>query len=586
MNFNRREWRYQATFLFLQHFSRMITVLPTPTPYPVSDQSVMAKRIFVLALSVLFWTPPTFPAQPKLIVVISLDQFRYDYISRFRQYFGMGGFNFLLDSGANFTNASYKHAANVTGPGHATMLSGTYGNVNGIIANDWYDRSKHEKVYCVGDETVSIVGATGEGRSSRNFTGSTLGDELRLKNGFRSKVISLSNKDRAAILMAGKNPTGAFWMMDSVFVTSTYYMKKLPDWVHGFNRSGLLKSYFGKIWEKKLSESAYVFLDDDNARYEKDANGMGITFPHRVIGNDSTKITPSYYGALWSSPFSAQVLAELAKQAILAERLGQRNILDMLCISFSAPDGVGHAYGPYSHEVMDMALQMDGILTDFFSYIDNKIGLRNCVFVLTSDHGVAPIPEYLLVRNPNADAGRIPVKTIELFCSRVLSTKFGEPMNGGKWIEAIAANNIYLDRRTLSQPGFPSIEVAAKELAETLVTLNPIAAVYTGSELSLMATTTPIENKMKRSFNKLRSGDVVYALKPYWTEGDSPYGASHGEPYDYDAHVPLIIVGEDIRKGSYATEASPADIAPTLSALLGIEFPAGREGRVLIEALK
>lgn len=546
----------------------------------------MTKKIILVALTILCWSPRTLRAETKLIVVISLDQFRYDYIPRFRQYFGVGGFNYLLENGANFTNASFKHAANLTAPGYATMLSGTYGNVNGIIANDWYDREKHEWVYCVQDKGVSLVGGPGEGRSPRNFTGSTLGDELRLKNGFRSKVISLSNKDRAAILMAGKNPTGAFWMMDSVFVTSTYYMKRLPDWVQAFNRSGLIKSYFGKVWAKKLSESAYGFLDDDNARYEKDASGMGVTFPHRITGTDSTKITSSYYGAFWSSPFSAQVLAELAKQAIEVERLGQRNILDMLCVSFSAPDGVGHAYGPYSHEVMDMALQMDGILTDFFSYIDKKIGLRNCVFVLTSDHGVAPIPEYLLARNPNADAGRIPVKTIESFCSLVLKAKFGEPENGEKWIDAIASNNIYLNRRTLSQPGYPSLEVAAKALADTLVTLNPIAVAYTRAELGSGTAANPIENKMQRSFSKLRSGDVVYALKPYWTEGDSPYGASHGEPYDYDAHVPLILVGETINKGTYAAEASPVDIAPTLSALLGIEFPAGREGRVLLEAFR
>ena len=545
----------------------------------------MIKRVFVLAF-ILGWITPTLPAETKLIVVISLDQFRYDYLPRFRQYFGVGGFNYLLENGANFTNASYKHSANMTGPGQATMLSGTYGNVNGIIANDWYDRDQHEWVYCVGDKSVSIVGGGGDGRSPRNFTGSTLGDELRLKNGFRSKIVSLSEKDRAAILMGGKSPTSAFWLMDSIFVTSTYYMKKLPDWVQAFNRSGLVKSYFGKVWAKKLSESAYGFLDDDNARYEKDANGMGVTFPHRITGADTTKITSSYYGAFRSSPFSAQVLAELAKQAIDVERLGQRSIPDMLCLSFSATDGVGHAYGPQSHEVMDMTLQMDGILADFFSYIDKKIGLRNCVFVLTADHGVAPIPEYLLAQNPSADAGRIPVKTIESFCSRVLKAKFGEPLNGRKWIEAIAAHNIYLDRRTLNQPGFPSVEAAASALAETLLTLNPIAFAYTGSELGSGAAANPIENKMQLSFSKLRSGDVVYVLKPYWIEGDSPYGASHGEPYDYDAHVPLLLVGEDIKKGTYVTEASPVDIAPTLSALLGIEFPAGREGRVLTEAFK
>ncbi len=543
------------------------------------------KKIILLAFSILWYCPPTVQSEPKLIVVIDIDQFRYDYLPRFRQYFGVGGFNYLLENGANFTNASYKYGATTTGPGHATMLSGAYPNLNGIISNEWYDRETHAPVYCVEDKTVSLLGSVGDGRSPRNFTGSSFGDELRLKNGFRSKVVSVSNKDRAAILMAGKNPTSAFWMRDSVFVSSTYYLKKLPDWVQAFNRSGLIKSYFGKTWVKKLSESAYGFLDEDNALYEKDENGMGRVFPHKVVGKDATKITRSYYDAFWSSPFSAQVLAEFAKQAIEAERLGQRSIPDMLCVSFSAVDGVGHAYGPQSHEIMDMALQMDGILADFFSYIDKKIGLRNCVFVLTADHGVAPIPEYLLSQNPHADAGRIPAKTIESFCSRVLRAKFGEPENGKKWIEAIESNNIYLDRRTLAQPGFPSLDIVSKALADTLITLNPIALAYTANELGGVATNT-IEGKLQRNFSKLRSGDVVYALKPYWIEGDSPFGATHGSPYDYDTHVPLLLVGEDIKKGTYVGEASPVDIAPTLSALLGIEFPAGREGRVLNEAFR
>ncbi len=546
----------------------------------------MTHTIVFLLLWTFVFTVPANASQPKLIVVISLDQFRYDYISRFHQYFVPGGFNFLLKNGANFTNASYKHASTTTGPGHASMLSGTYANTNGIIANDWHNQEKHERMYCVRDKDVSLVGVTGEGRSPRNFTGSTLGDELRLKTGFHSKVISLSNKDRAAILMAGKSPTGVFWMVDSVFVTSTYYTDQLPGWVQAFNKSGLLKSFFGRLWKKKLPESAYALLDMDNAPYEKGEHGMGRTFPHRVTGTDTTKITRSYYSALWSSPFSAEALASFAKRAVEGEQLGQRGITDMLCLSFSATDGVGHAYGPQSHEVMDMALQMDAILADFFSFLNTKIGSKNCVFVLTSDHGVAPIPEYLLAQNPNADAGRIQVKIIESFCVRVLSAKFGPAQNGMKWIEAIVGNNIYIDRRTLVRSTAPSMAAAAKELADSLTTLNPIAAAYTAEEMGSAPATTPTGYKMQRSFNKLRSGDLVYALKPYWTEGESPFGASHGEPYDYDAHVPMIIVGEGIRSGNYAAEASPIDIAPTLAVLLGIEFPAGREGRVLTEAFR
>ncbi len=546
---------------------------------------MIRKTILFLSAFALF-TLHCFSSQPKLIVVISLDQFRYDYIARFKPYFGKGGLNYLLHNGANFTNASFKHATNTTGPGHAGLLSGTYGNVNGIIANDWYDRERHEWMYCAGDKSVSLLGSQGEGRSPRNFIGSTLGDELRLKYGFNAKVVSVSNKDRAAILMAGKMPNGVYWMRDSVFVSSTYYMKDLPAWVKDFNQSRFIDSFFGKVWKKKLPDSAYRLVDDDNVPYEKDSDGSGRTFPHTIVGLDATKITPSYYWSLARSPFGAEILKEFAKRALVAEKLGQRGVTDLLCVSFSGTDIVGHAYGPHSQEVMDMALQMDAILADFLSFLDKKIGLGNCVLVLTADHGVAPIPEYLKRHYPSVDAGRVPVDSLKKFCASVLTQRFGEPKQGSKWIEAIAANNIYLDRTTFRQMTVPTLEWAASELADSLRRYYPIAAAYSSHELTTLPATTPLEGKMKRSFNRIRSGDVVYALKPYWTEGDWPEGAAHGEPYDYDAHVPLILMGEGIRKGTFAAEVSPIDIAPTLSALLGIEFPAGGEGRVLSEALK
>jgi predicted AlkP superfamily pyrophosphatase or phosphodiesterase len=545
----------------------------------------MLKRIISLLFLATLCQMLLLAAQPKLVVVISLDQFRYDYIQRFRPHFGKGGFNYLLQNGANFTNAIYKHGTNTTGPGHAAMLSGSYGNVNGIIANDWFDRATNANVYCADDKSVSIVGSGGGGKSPRNFIGSTIGDELRLKNGFHSKVISISNKDRAAILMAGKNPTGVYWQADSVFVTSTYYRRDLPDWVESFNRSRFINTFFGKSWTKKLPETAYKLVDDDDVPYEQEKDGMGRTFPHKIVGKDSTKITPSYYWALNRSPFGAQLLSELAKRALLAEELGHHDVTDMLCVSFSSTDVVGHAYGPHSQEVMDLALHMDDILADFFSFLDHKLGLKNCIIVLTADHGVAPAPEYILKHNKNADTGRIPAAKIMQTCTDILNKRFGEAKQGMKWIRSIMANNIYFDRATFDAMNFPTVEWAARELADSLKTIHPFAAAYTTRDLSQPSYFSPVESKMKKSFYRPRSGDVVYALKPYWTEGDSPTGASHGEPYEYDAHVPLIMCGKGIAHGEFATEASPIDISPTLSALLGIEYSAGHDGKVLEKAL-
>ncbi|MBX2990392.1 MAG: alkaline phosphatase family protein [Bacteroidetes bacterium] len=546
----------------------------------------MVKRIFTITLFCVAAAMQARASSPKLIVVISLDQFRYDYITRFGQHFGKGGFRYFLENGANFTNASFKHAINTTGPGHAALLSGTYGNVNGIIGNDWFDRDSRKWMYCVEDRNAALIGSQGTGRSPRNFIGSTLGDELRMKYGFHAKVVSVSNKDRAAILMGGKMPNGVYWMKDSVFISSNYYANELPAWVKQFNRSGYIDSFFGKVWNKKLPDSAYRFMDDDNVPYETDQDGSGRTFPHTINGLDTTKITPSYYWSLARSPFSSEILNEFAKKAIEAENLGQRGLTDLLCVGFSAPDIVGHAYGPHSIEVMDMALRTDQILADFLSFLEKRIGLSNCVFVLSADHGVAPIPEYMKRHHPNADAGRVRVDSLKEFCSRVLTRRFGEPQNDAKWIDAIVANNIYFNRETFQQMKVPTLEWAASELADSLRTYHPIAAAYSSSQLSALAATGPVENKLKRSFHKVRSGDVVYALRPYWTESNWTAGASHGEPYEYDAHVPLVFVGAGIRKGTYAVEASPVDIAPTLSALLGIELPAGRGGRVLTEALK
>ena len=545
----------------------------------------MIKQVFLLLLFLGLFDASISFSQPKLIVVISIDQFRYDYISRFRQHFGKNGFNYLLRNGANFNNATYKHATNTTGPGHAAMLSGTYGNVNGIVANDWFDRATNASKYCADDKSVSIVGSGGSGKSPRNFIGSPIGDELRLKNGFHSKVISISNKDRAAILMAGKNPTGVYWQADSVFVTSTYYRPDLPHWVESFNRSRYIDTFFGRIWAKKLHDSAYRFVDPDNAPYEQEKDGMGRTFPHKIFGKDSTRITASYYWALNRSPFGAHVVNELAKRALQGEQLGMRNVTDMLCVSFSSTDIVGHAYGPFSQEVMDMALRMDDILADFFSVLDKGIGLKNCIIVLTADHGIAPAPEYVMAHNRNADAGRISLSTISQTCNGILNKRFGEPKEGMQWIRSIMANNIYFDRTTFTIMNYPTVEWAARELSDSLRTIHPFAVAFTARELLQPSHTTPIESKMKRSFYKSRSGDVVYALKPYWTEGDSPTGASHGEPYEYDAHVPLIFCGNGIARGEFSTEASPIDISPTLSVLLGIEFSAGHDGRVLQQAL-
>ncbi len=523
-------------------------------------------------------------AKPKLVVVISVDQFAYEYLVRFEDHFGPNGFRYLLENGANFSAATYKHAKNTTGPGHATILSGSYAEQNGIIANTWYDITAKQDVGCVRDKSTTLVGAEGVGSSPINFIGSTVGDELRISSNFQSKVISVSLKDRSAILLGGKLANGAYWMVDSSFVTSTYYTNPLPVWVSAFNTTGIINSYFGKKWERILPDEAYSGLDNDDAPYEDGGDGLGRTFPHTINGDNPSKITRSYYYALHRSPFGDEILSSFAKEAVKNERLGKDDHTDLLCIGLSATDEVGHAFGPHSQEILDMCVHTDQLLADLFGFLEIEVGLHNCTIVLTADHGITPIPEYILAHVPKTDAGRVKHTKVIDFCNAALTKTYGRLKNGS-WIKRSINGNIYFDRDALFEKKL-SVDAAAQVLADSLATMKEIAAAVAGIDLVNRPLSLPIEQKMRRSFYALRSGDVIHALKPFYIEDDGTVGTDHGEPYDCDAHVPLIIIGDGVRSGTYATDASPADIAPTLAIVLGVEFPAGCEGRVLTEALK
>lgn len=524
-------------------------------------------------------------APPRLVVVISLDQFPYEYLVRFDAQIGSGGFRRLMEQGASFSNACYGHAVNLTGPGHAVILSGAYGNQNGIITNSWYDLNTHATAYCVDDKTVSLVGAQGKGRSPANFIGSTYGDELRLVSGFRSKVVSMSQKDRAAILLGGRMANAAYWMSDSSFVTSSYYTESLPDWVRRFNASGLANSFFGRTWDQTLPETAFAGLDVDDAPYENGGKGLGRVFPHPITGNDKTRITPSYYHDLIASPFGSDLLTEFARAAIAGEQLGKRGVTDLLCISYSSHDYVGHDFGPHSREVLELTVKTDAMLTGLLSFLDAEFGAGNYLIALTSDHAVAPIPEYIKKHFPRADAGRVHPDSITGRCEGALSAKFGTPPQGMRWIERSVDRNIYFDRRTLSAMKVAE-EDAARGAAAGLLRLRGVAAAYTRGQMESPSMASALEIKVHRSYHPLRSGDLFFAMKPYFVEGSGSSGTSHGEPYDYSAHVPMIIAGSGVKPGVYAVETSPVDLAPTLSILTGVELPAGREGRVLREALK
>lgn len=545
---------------------------------------MLLRRLTACLLLILCVQTSIASEPPRLVVVIALDQFPYEYLTRFRSVLRRDGLGYLLENGANFTNAVYKHASTTTGSGHAVILTGAYANEQGIVSNYWYDRTLQRVVYCVEDRGVSVLGTTADGRSPSHLIAPTFGDQLRLYSGFHSKVVSISAKDRSAILLGGKFANGAYWMIDSLFVTSTYYMTRLPAWVENFNASGIMNSYFGKSWDANRPQDDFTAMDRDDAPYESQWAGMGRVFPHPIQGENPARITASYYDALKASPYGNEVLLAFVKAAVEGERLGDGRFTDLLCVSFSALDEVGHAFGPHSREIVEMVAHTDRTVADLLTFLNTEIGLDHVLLVLTSDHGVAPIPEYIMERVPGADIGRISPTTIVSYCESTATREFGKLPAGTSWVKRIVRNNIYLNQDVVKSKKL-DLDMVASTLANALLNMRGVARAIGRREVISYPSLSTIESKLKVEYYPGRSGDIVLALKPFFYLGEEKDGAEHDSPYTYDAHVPLILLGDGIRKGTYGSEVSPADIAPTLSSLLGIEFPAAREGRVLIEAL-
>jgi predicted AlkP superfamily pyrophosphatase or phosphodiesterase len=543
----------------------------------------MNKKLLVLLAGLVFGLSVSLRAQsPSVVVMIVLDQFPYDYIERYQPYFSdEGGFKYLLTHGANFVNAQYAHAFTKTAPGHAAISTGSYGHVNGIIANNWYDRDRKKTVGCVDDETVTIVGRTAKGRSPKNLLTFSVGDMIRLGSNFRSKVIGVSNKDRAAILLAGKFGT-AYWIEDSLVVTSTYYMESTPEYVRHINSSGIVNKYFGSIWKESNPQIAGSVCDVDNPVYEDNWSGHGSAFPHTITGENSERISQSYYWMLDRSPFSTEMLLEIARTVFVQESLGRRGTTDMFCLGISATDEVGHGYGPFSHEQFDNVLRTDIMLGGFFRFLDKQIGMKNILFVLTSDHGIAPIPEFMTKQRNGIEAGRISSKEISKYAEQVLDQAFGN--QDRPWVESVVESDIILNR-TLFRDAHRNIDSAMGMLKDSLLRLSPIAEVFTRHDIEYGNVHTPIGEKIMKTFNERRSGDLIYMLKPYFIMSGETTGTNHGQPYSYDAHVPLMLCGRSVKPGLYAAAVSPVDIAPTLCTLLRVEFPPLCEGHVLSEAL-
>ena len=521
-------------------------------------------------------------ARPRLVVSIVIDQFRHDYLQRFGDQFGEGGFKRFLNQGAVFANANYIHAPTVTACGHATVLSGAPPALTGIIGNEWYDRELGKNVTSVSDDKKAFQSLGGDpakkAAAPHKLLGTTLGDEMRLATQGQAKVIGLSYKDRSAILPVGKRPQAAYWFDDDTgnFISSTYYFPALPAWVTKFNQEQSPNRYFGKTWDRLLPAAAYARSTADDAPYEKKI-AYGSTFPYTITAGE-TQPGKKFYDYFEATPFANEHLVALAKAAIENEALGADDVTDLLSVSFSANDLLGHAYGPYSQEVQDMTLRTDRALAGFLGYLDQRIGLANVIVTLTSDHGVAPVPEQVM---EFGYGGRLVAKDVTTAVTSALNAKYGE----AAWVKAFTSYNVFLDLASIETRKLDIAEVEATAAA-AVAPLPGINACFTRTQL--MHGDVPnnhVTRAVTQGFYAPRNGNLIVVLQPFFMFTEGPTNTTHGSPYSYDTHVPVLFLGAGIKAGTYHSASSPVDIAPTLAAMLNLQAPSNSIGRVLQEAL-
>jgi hypothetical protein len=522
-------------------------------------------RRWILGLAALFLLLPAQAAPPaaqktklpavaktNLVVAIIIDQFRYDYMTRFDASY-QDGLRRLHDAGAFFTDAHQAHYPTVTAVGHGAFLTGSIPAINGIIGNEWFDRGTGKMVTSVSDDATKLVGGNGgTGSSPRRLIGSTLGDEIKIAGVGGSMVIGISLKDRAAILPAGHAANAAYWFEQESgqFVSSTYYMTDLPAWARAFNQSDAANRHAAAQW------------------MPVDA-GPGA-HPFRIL---PAKLGKPYYEEMIRSPYGNEMLEAFAEQALKEEHLGQHSGTDVLTVSFSSNDLLGHQVGPDAPEVRDMCIRTDRVLGQLLRAIEAEAGAGNYVVVLTSDHGVAPIPEELTKRG--MPAGRFSSDEVRRSIETALSEKYGP----AKWVLSSADLSPYFDHELLRAKHI-ALTDAVETAAEAVRKLPYIFRVYTSTQLEdENLAGDPIGNLVQRGFYRERAGDLFIVQKPYWIA--SKDGTTHGTPFSYDTHVPVIFLGRGIRAGRYDENIRVADIAPTLAALLGVNAPSGSVGRVL-----
>jgi Type I phosphodiesterase / nucleotide pyrophosphatase len=498
-------------------------------------------------------------AHPKLIVVIVIDQFRGDYLERYHDQFGAGGFRVFLERGAYFTDCNYDYANTRTAPGHATLFTGSYTSGHGVIANEWWDPQKKKAVTSVEDDAVKLVGAdqSGPGASPHNLLSDTLGDELKLATGGKARVFSISLKDRAAVLPAGFAGDGAYWIepKSGAWITSTYYRTDLPEWVRKFNGSHRADKFWNREWK------------------DAEGNVLGSTAPR--TGKDGK--AAGFYEVVGATPFANEYQFDFAKELVLYEKLGTGPATDLLAISLSANDILGHRVGPDSPQMRSMALELDRQLIEFIDFLGHQIGLANIWMALSADHGIAPLPDF--AKTLRLPAANLSAKALRDQINSLLSKKYDKKAD---YILDVDYPDAWLNDEAFAAAGRKEAE-AETDTGEALKQTGLIGY-FTKSDLARgQPPNTELGRRYARSYSPEGGWYVLGVPKPF--QVGVAGGTDHATPFSYDTHVPLAFYGLAFQTGVYRTHAEPTDLAVTLASLLGINAPAQATGRVLTEAL-
>ena len=504
---------------------------------------------------------------------------RFDYLTRFEPLY-TGGLRRLLDRGAVFTNAMYRHAATETGPGHSVILTGRHPSHSGIVANDWYDAYLGKAVNVVDDPVERPLGGAGRSASPANALSFTVGDVLKA-NRPESRVVAVSLKDRSAILMGGRRADGVYWyeIAGGNFITSTYYAPEAPSWLVAWNNRRRADAYGGTLWTRLLPDASLYDRYAGKDAIEGEWDRKDTVFPHAIRDKPPAA---AFYNDLRRTPFADDLTLDVALEAMTAHRIGEDALTDILAIGFAATDVIGHTYGADSHEVMDQLLRLDLVLEKLFAAVDARAGLANTLVVLTSDHGAAPLVENLQAKG--VEARRAPTVALQSAVDAALKARFA---GIDKLVAFYAPPDFYLNEDVIRDRNLSREEVEQTAI-DALLATGLVAKVYTHDDLRTPPSRSEADLYLRlfqNGFYEPRSPHLTVLLKQHIYLSNLAGGIGHGTAYDYDRHVPIVFMGPGIERGSYAVPAGPEDIAPTLALILGLQLPREQDSRLLVEML-